>query len=118
MARINGVEVKAVKYRAGHDGARVASGSIYVDGKKLGRWSQDAWGGPDDFGDFYGAIEERARRFKDAWPSDDRFFGVQDSPDVFIGHVLKLNGIDGQYDFDGGHPVPGWLVDWFEGKEI
>lgn len=49
MAKIKGVELKALKNYGGHDGEPCFYGNIYVDGTMVGTWRQDSWGGPDDF---------------------------------------------------------------------
>lgn len=49
MANINGLTLKALKVFRGHEGEPLAQGNVYFNGKKLGFWSQDAWGGPDRF---------------------------------------------------------------------
>jgi len=49
MASINGLSLKAVKEFKGHEGEPVFQGNLYLNGKKLGFWSQDSWGGPDRF---------------------------------------------------------------------
>ena len=48
MAKIYGVELKAVKRFVGHEGY-CYQGNVYKDGKKVGFWSQDSWGGPDEY---------------------------------------------------------------------
>ena len=45
MASINGVEIKNVRYSKDHMGYTMAQGTVYLNGKKLGGWSQDPWGG-------------------------------------------------------------------------
>lgn len=47
MASINGVSLKNVKTFKGHDGDGYYSGSVYLNSKKLGHWSQDSYCGPD-----------------------------------------------------------------------
>lgn len=49
MASICGVEVKNLKTFRGHEGEPLYQGSIYLNGKRLGYWSQDSWGGCDDY---------------------------------------------------------------------
>ena len=47
MAKIHGIELKGMKTFLDHEGARIAQGNLYVEGKKVAEWSQDSWGGPD-----------------------------------------------------------------------
>ena len=49
MAAINGITVKAVKEFQGHEGESLYQGNLYLSGKRLGFWTQDAWSGPDRF---------------------------------------------------------------------
>ena len=49
MAKINGIELKNVKNFRGHEGEELVQGDVYYKGKKVGYYSQDAWGGMDIF---------------------------------------------------------------------
>lgn len=48
MASINGVQIKSLKSFTGMEGPAV-QGTVYLNGKKLGFWSQDGDGGSDRF---------------------------------------------------------------------
>lgn len=47
MASVNGITLKALKTFKDHEGMEIAQGNLYIGRKKIGSWSQDAWGGPD-----------------------------------------------------------------------
>lgn len=49
MAKINGLEVKAVKGFLDHEGCQIYQGSLYLGDKRIGFWSQDYMFGPDNF---------------------------------------------------------------------
>ena len=49
MASIKGIELKNVKDFRGHEGEDLVQGDVYYKGKKVGYYSQDAWGGMDIF---------------------------------------------------------------------
>ncbi len=49
MASIKGIELKNVKEFLGHEEETLVQGNVYYKGKKVGYYSQDAWGGPDIF---------------------------------------------------------------------
>ena len=49
MASIKGISVKNVKTFRGVEYPICYQGSIYYNGKRLGNWSQDGWGGPDHY---------------------------------------------------------------------
>ena len=48
MASINGISVKGMKIFHGHEGEPLYQGNLYLNNKKIGFWSQDSWGGPDN----------------------------------------------------------------------
>lgn len=52
MASINGVTIKSLKFFSGHEGEPLSQGTIYLNNKKLGFWSQDSHGGICDNFDF------------------------------------------------------------------
>jgi len=45
MAKIKGIEIKAMTKFKGHEGETLTQGNIYMDGKKIGWYSEDSWGG-------------------------------------------------------------------------
>jgi len=47
MATINGISIKNQTHFLGHEGEDLYQGSLYLNNKKIGFWSQDSWGGPD-----------------------------------------------------------------------
>ena len=47
MASVNGISLKGLKTFKDHEGADIFQGNLYIKGKKIGFWSQDAWCGPD-----------------------------------------------------------------------
>lgn len=49
MAKIKGIELKNVLEFKGHEGEELLQGDVYFNGKKVGFYSQDAWGGMDIF---------------------------------------------------------------------
>lgn len=49
MASINGISIKSLKQFVGHEGEPLFQGSFYLNGKKIGFWSQGDWGAGDDF---------------------------------------------------------------------
>ena len=48
MASIAGIKLTAIKSWLGEEGYTY-QGNLYMDGTKIGFWSQDSHGGPDDF---------------------------------------------------------------------
>lgn len=47
MASVNGISLKGLKTFKDHEGMDIFQGNLYIGGKKIGFWSQDAWCGPD-----------------------------------------------------------------------
>lgn len=47
MASVNGIALKGLKTFKDHEGMDILQGNLYIGGKKIGFWSQDAWCGPD-----------------------------------------------------------------------
>jgi hypothetical protein len=48
MASINGLELKKVTHFKGHEGEPLMQGDVYYNGKKVGYYSDDSWGGPEN----------------------------------------------------------------------
>lgn len=46
MAKIKGLEIKGLKNYRGHEGEPLHQGNIYLNGKKVGFYSEGDWGGP------------------------------------------------------------------------
>lgn len=90
MAKINGVEIKAIKTFIDHEGAEVAQANVYINGKKVGFWSQDSWGGPDNYYGIEDIIIEKAKLFKEGCPSNAKYYDFQNDPDIFMNHLLQL----------------------------
>lgn len=49
MAKIKGIELKNIVNFKGHEGEDLIQGNVYYNGKKVGFYSQDSWGGIDNF---------------------------------------------------------------------
>jgi len=58
MASIFGIQLKGAKTFMGHEGPCI-QGNVYKDGKKLGLWSEDSWGG-EPFREFDESLCEEA----------------------------------------------------------
>lgn len=89
MARINGVEIKSLKGFRGHEGY-CYQGNVYLNGKKLGFWSQDSWGGPDEFDFDDSVLDEACKRYKEGFPDEYEYKDFCDSKEIFLHAVLNL----------------------------
>lgn len=94
MATINGVTIKNLKTFRGHEGEAIAQGSIYLNGKRLGFWSQDSWGGPDQFDFDESVLKDACKNFKAGFPKDYKYLAVCDEVDVFLGDLLQLADLE------------------------
>lgn len=84
MAVINGLSIKCLKQFRGHEGEPVFQGDLYLNGKKLGSWSQDSYGGPDNFMLDGGRKQVRVLDdiVKGMYPEKARSFGTEENPIV------------------------------------
>lgn len=93
MAKINGIEVKSLKGFTGHEGY-CYQGNVYKDGKKLGFWSQDAWGGSDSFDFDTSVFKEVLKDYKDGFPDGYKYKDYCDNEDIFMAAVVDLKCIE------------------------
>lgn len=114
MAKINGIELKGLKGFMGHEGY-CYQGNVYKDGKKLGFWSQDSWGGPDDFDFDESILDEACKNYKDGFPDEYRYKEFSDSKEVFMAAVLdmKLKESDCKKEFKRGVKQVYYMTDGF-----
>ena len=84
MASIKGIEFKNLKDFRGHEGEELIQGDVFYKGKKVGYYSQDAWGGMDIFDLDYKLDKELLKE-------------VKEITDNYIGGVL-FKKIDDLYD--------------------
>lgn len=91
MASINGVTIKAIKKFKGHEGEPLVQGNIYLNNKKLGFWSQDAWGGPDIFTGFApNVLRPMAERYRDySGKVEEKYKGIFDE-ELFLYKIAEL----------------------------
>lgn len=98
MASINGIEIKNLKTFRDHEGAQIAQGDIWCDGKKVGFWSQDSWGGPDLFDGCEEIVTERAKLFAEGYPKEAEYANLQDDPSIFLDHLVALKSDEKYYN--------------------
>lgn len=111
VASINGVSLKKLRYFVGHEGG-CFQGDVYLDGKKLGFWSQDSWGGADNFEFSQVPIIERAKQYYAAHPQIDelKLYGMK-LEDIDFTNLPKRN-IDNMVEIDAS--LMGELVELTE----
>lgn len=89
MASINGVAIKNYKTFCGFEG-EASQGTIYLNGKRLGFWSQDGNGGPDRFDFKESVLKDACERFKSGFPTDYKYINFCDDAEVFLGELARL----------------------------
>lgn len=94
-ASINGVSIKNLEYFEGHEGG-CYQGNVYLDGKLLGFWSQDSWGGPDNFDFNMFPVTERAKEYyrKNPKPDSLKFFREKTKPEDLDFDNLPVRDVD------------------------
>ena len=88
MASINGVQIKSLKSFTGMEGPTV-QGTVYLDGKRLGFWSQDGNGGPDRFEFSEQLLEAAVKSYKNSdrvREENKKYFDTS----CFLFEVVKL----------------------------
>lgn len=111
---VNGIDVKSLKRFTGHEG-ECYQGTVYLDGKRLGFWSQDSWGGPDTFEFDESLLDKACADYKDGFPEDYMYKEVLDSKDVFMGAVVAAKHVekDLKRDFNNGYRTAIYVTDGF-----
>jgi|GEM_PF-4794825 len=91
MAKIKGIQLKAVNYFRGHDGYGV-SANLYLDNKKIGEILDDGWGGGFQIHieqkEKEEILKERVKRYFDENPSE--FPEVE----IFLDDLLNLSNLE------------------------
>lgn len=106
MASINGISIKGLKKFRGHEGEPCYQGTVYVDGMKMGWWSQDSHGGPDimDFDQSYLNKDVESYRNSDRVEDEYREYTELDS---LLCDVVELMATEKLYKkgLKDGYPV-------------
>ncbi len=89
MASIKGIELKSVKTFRSTEYPTNYQGKVYFNGKNQGFWSQDGWGGPDQY-DF--DTSELDKVAKDYY-GPDSIYGLE----CLLGELLTLRDYETTY---------------------
>ena len=89
MASINGIEIKKLKTFRDHEGIPIAQGEIYYKGKNLGFWSQDAWGGCDNYGFDKSVLNQEVEKYKMSNLCEEQFRELTDL-DILLYDLLTI----------------------------
>jgi hypothetical protein len=99
VASINGITVKAIKEFRGHEGEPLYQGNIYLGNKKIGFWSQDSWGGPDNICldepyrvvKLEDKVKELNRHKKETFAREDGSeYSIEYSLDILFGDLMEM----------------------------
>lgn len=73
MASINGIRIKNLKTFKDHEEAICCQGDVFYKSRKLGFWSQDAWGGPDTFRFDESILNDEVRKYAQSDMVEDKY---------------------------------------------
>jgi len=85
MAKIYGIELKGVTRFKGHEGEPLTQGNIYMDGKKVGYYSDDFHGGPINL-QIDEPYKEKFYKIVHAHIGEDKFM----ADEIFIEDLVNL----------------------------
>lgn len=115
MAKINGVEIKNLKSFMGHEGT-CYQGDVWLNGKKLGFWSQDSWGAVcDDFSFDESVLDTACKNFQEGFPDSYEYKEFCASKETFLHDLVALKEIekDCKKDFKKGFKSVIYMTDGF-----
>ena len=72
MSEINGITIKNLKSFKDHEGCEIYQGNVYYKGKKLGFWSQDSWGGPNDYDFDTSVLDNEIKKYRNSDRVEER----------------------------------------------
>lgn len=115
MSKLNGVELKAIKTFKGHEGETCYQGNLYLNGKRLGFWSQDSWSGMDIFDFDESTLNKVCEDYQAGFDDDYRYKAVCAEKEVFISAVLRLRLIEKDLTpgFKKGYKAAIYVTDGF-----
>lgn len=96
MASINGISIKGLKAFRDHEGATIYQGNVYYRGKKLGFWSQDSWGGCDNYDFKEIMLNEEVDRFRNSSMVEPQYKAIANL-DILLYELVKLMDIEKAY---------------------
>ena len=115
MAKINGVEIKNLKSFIGHEGT-CYQGDVWLNGKKLGFWSQDAWGAICDTFEFdESALDKVCENFQAGFPDTYEYKEFCKDKETLLNDLVSLKTIekDLKKDFKKGYKSAIYCTDGF-----
>lgn len=89
MASINGIQIKSLKSFRGHEGEPLYQGNVYYKGKKLGFWSQDSWGGCDNFDFSESLLKDEVEKYRNSNMVGDKYRSFTNL-DILLGDLVNI----------------------------
>ena len=89
MASINTIQIKSLKTFKGHEGEPLYQGNIYYKGKKLGFWSQDSWGGYDNFDFNEDVLKDEVEKFRLSDFVEEQYKNITNI-EILLGELTRL----------------------------
>ena len=74
MTKINGVQIKNLKFFIDHEGLLTPQGDVWIDGKKQGFWSQGYMCDEDYFDFDTTLLDERAKEYQKGFSHDYHYY--------------------------------------------
>ena len=96
MASINGISIKSLKSFLDHEGMEIYQGNVYYKGKKLGFWSQDSWGGPDQFGFDEGILDAEVEKFRNSELVEERYRQIV-NVEIVLNELVEICQFEKKY---------------------
>ena len=107
MASIYGVTISEMTKHTGSDHEELAQGTVCLNGKELGFWSQEAYGAPDIYGFDQFSLREPAQKYFDQLEEQEkRVYGMLycqngkiciDFCDVLLADLVLQNELEKEY---------------------
>ncbi len=96
MASINGITLKSIKTFKDHEGCTIAQGNVYYKGKKLGFWSQDSWGGGDQYDFDEKILKDEVEKYRNSGYVEAKYKDITNL-DCLLYDLLGMIGTEKSY---------------------
>lgn len=96
MATIYGVSLKKLTTFRDHEGAPCCQADVYLNGKKLGFWSQDSWGGPDQMQFDEKMLQSAVDLYKASGRVEERYMGIYNA-ECLLGELADLTDMEKKF---------------------
>lgn len=97
MATINGIAIKAFREFSGIEYPTIREANIWKDGKKIGTFREDEWGGPAHFTEgLEDAVRPSALLYQKGC-KESPYKEFESSPESFVSHLLTLAEYEKEY---------------------